>query len=74
MAIVSLYVLVYSRTISLKHDIEKMTAELETMRVQNAKLNNEFYAAVDSRKLDELAEERGLIYDKNPQWEFASQL
>jgi len=73
-AIASLYVLVYSRTVSLKHDIEKTKAELETVRVQNAELKNGFYTAVDSRKLDELAQEKGLIYDKNPQWEFASQL
>ncbi len=73
-AVTSLYVLIYSRTVSLKHDIEKIKTELETVRVQNAELKNEFYVAIDSRKLDELAKEKGLIYDKNPQWEFASQL
>jgi len=71
--VASLYVFVYSNTVSLKYDIEKIEVELERLRVDNAELKNDFYSAVDSRKLEELAKEKGLIYDKNPQWEFASQ-
>lgn len=71
-SIAALYVSIYSRTVNLKHDIQKIEAELEQLRVENAELKNDFYAAVDSRKLEELIKEKGLIYDKNPQWEFAS--
>lgn len=72
--IAAFYVFIYSKTVSLKHDIEKVEAQLNELRVQNAELKNDFYSALDSRKLEELAKEKGLIYDKNPQWEFASQL
>jgi len=72
--IAAFYVFIYSKTVSLKHDIEKTKVQLNELRVQNAELKNDFYSALDSRKLEELAKEKGLIYDKNPQWEFASQL
>ena len=73
-AVVSFYVFIYSKTVSLKYDIGKIKTDLEIARVQNAELKNKFYSAIDSRNLDTLSKEKGLIYDKNPQWEFASQL
>ena len=72
-SIASLYVVLYSKTVSLKHDIQEVETELNTLKVQNAELKNSFYSVVDSRELDKLAQEKGLIYDKNPKWEFASQ-
>jgi cell division protein FtsL len=69
----SLYVTLYSKTVSLKHDIQNIGSELSDLKVKNAELKNSFYSVVDSRELEKLAQEKGLIYDKNPKWEFASQ-
>jgi len=71
--VASLYVVLYSRTVSLKHDIQDVESELSALKVKNAEIKNSFYSVVDSRELEKLAEEKGLVYDKNPKWEFASQ-
>ena len=71
-SVAGLYVFIYSKTVSLTHDLTKIETELVGLRVQNAELKNGFYSVIDSKKLEDLAEEKGLIYDKNPQWEFAS--
>ncbi len=65
---------IYSRTVSLKHDVTKLEKDMETLRVQNAELKGNFYQLVDSKKLNDLADKEGLIQDKNPQWAFASRL
>jgi cell division protein FtsL len=65
---------IYSRTVSLKHDVVRLEKEMEDLRVQNAELKGSFYQLVDSKKLNDLADEKGLIQDKNPQWVFASRL
>lgn len=70
--VAGLYVFIYSRTVNLTHDLKKIEAELIELRVQNADLKNGFYSAIDSKKLEDLAQEKGLIIDRNPQWEFAS--
>lgn len=66
-------VIFYSRTVSLRHDIARAEQEIDDMKVKNAELKNSFYALVDSNALQQLAAEKGLVNDKNPQWEFASQ-
>jgi cell division protein FtsB len=67
-------VFLYLQTVNAKHDLTKMKQELENMRVQNAELKEKYYSLVDATSLEQLAEERGLIQDKNPQWAFASHL
>lgn len=67
------YVYLYSGAVSLKHDMAKLGEELEGLKVENAELKNEFYSLIDSRRLEELAEEKNLVYEKNPQWAFVSQ-
>src|SRR3990167_6829516 len=68
-----LCVVLYSRTVSLRHDIAAVQADINDMKVKNAELKNSFYSLVDSGQLEKLATEKGLVNDKNPQWEFASQ-
>ena len=70
--VASLCVVLYSKTVSVKHDILAMQTEIDDMKVKNAELKNSFYSLVDSRELEKLAETKGLVNDKNPQWEFAS--
>ena len=54
------------RMLAKKHNI------LETLKVENAELKNNFYGLVDVNNLETLAGELGLVQDKNPQWAFAS--
>lgn len=69
-AFVNIYV--YSKTVSLKYDASKLEKNLESLRVENAELKNDLYQLVDLKKLENLAKEKGMIQDKNPQWAFAS--
>jgi len=69
-----IWVLVYLQTVNLKHDLVNAKNHLEEMKVQNAELKDRYYGLVDADNLEELALERGLIKDKNPQWAFVSQL
>lgn len=63
---------VFIQTVSLRHDVEAARKMLEEIAVENAELKNEYYALVDAEHLLTLAEERGFVQDRNPQWAFAS--
>ncbi len=65
-------VLLYMQTVTLKHDLAKKQNTLENFKVENAELKNNFYGLVDVNNLEKLANELGLVQDKNPQWAFAS--
>ena len=70
--VVLAWVLFYMQTVILKHDLAKKHNILETLKVENAELKNNFYGLVDVNNLETLAGELGLVQDKNPQWTFAS--
>jgi cell division protein FtsL len=63
---------IYSKTVGLKHEIAsyKMTAKNE--KTENAELKNALFKMTDPQMLEAIAEEKGLVEDKNPQWVFAS--
>ncbi len=65
-------VFLYMQTVISKHDLAKKRNSLETLKVENAELKNNFYTLVDVGNLEQLAGELGLVQDKNPQWAFAS--
>ena len=67
------YIYTYSEIVGVKHDLAKYESDLEVIRVQNAGLKTQLYTMTDSSKLEALAAEQGMIYEKNPQWQFASQ-
>ncbi|MEK7195967.1 MAG: hypothetical protein AAB659_01880 [Patescibacteria group bacterium] len=67
------YIYTYSEIVSVRHDIAKYESDLETIMVQNAGLKNQLYTMTDSSRLEALAVEQSMIYEKNPQWQFASQ-
>ena len=73
-ATILMWMFVYLQTVSLKHDLASTKNSLEEMKVENAELKDRYYGFVDAGNLEELAIERGLVKDKNPQWAFASQL
>ncbi|MEX2033487.1 MAG: hypothetical protein WD889_02940 [Candidatus Colwellbacteria bacterium] len=65
-------VFLYMQTVTSKHELAKKRNALETLKVENAELKNNFYTLVDVGNLEQLAGELGLVQDKNPQWAFAS--
>ena len=65
-------VFLYMQTVSLEHNLARKHNTLETLKVENAELKNNFYNLVDVGNLEKLAGELGLVQDKNPQWAFAS--
>lgn len=65
-------VFLYMQTVISKHNLAKKRNSLETLKVENAELKNNFYTLVDVGNLEQLAGELGLVQDKNPQWAFAS--
>lgn len=69
---VSAAVAIYSQTVSMKHDIIRLSSAVEEAKLRNAELKNEFYKLTDQSVLAGIAESRGLIQDKNPKWVFAS--
>ena len=64
----------YLQTVGLRHDLEARRAELDRLRVENVELKNKFFQLVDSTSLENLAKEKGLLQEKNPQWVSGSQL
>jgi len=72
--IIGVWVFVYIQTVNLRHDLADAKNSLEEMKVQNAELKDKYYGLVDADNLEKLAEDRGLVKDKNPQWAFVSPL
>jgi len=69
-----MWMFVYLQTVNVRHDLASSKERLEEMKVENAELKDRYYGLVDADNLEKLAEERGLVKDKNPQWAFVSQL
>jgi len=63
---------IYSKTVGLKHEILSHKESVKAERTANAELKNDLFKMTDPQMLEAIAEEKGLIEDKNPQWVFAS--
>jgi cell division protein FtsL len=64
--------ILYSKTVDIKHEITSTKEFLREGKLVNAELRNTIFKMTDPQMLEEIAEEKGLIEDKNPQWVFAS--
>jgi cell division protein FtsL len=62
----------YSKTVDIKHEISSHKELLREGKVVNAELRNTLFKMTDPQMLEKIAEEKGLVEDKNPQWVFAS--
>jgi len=70
----------YSNSVGLTHGILDMRSQISQIQTQNAELKNKVFSLLDSANLQNLAKDRQLIQEKNPQylevdkqWSFASQ-
>ncbi len=70
---ISLEVYIYSQTVNLKHDIITLSRNIESVRLENADLKNQFYSLTDKTNLEKVAARNGFVQDNNPKWVFASQ-
>ena len=62
----------YSHLAGLKHEISSLAKEIDRAKSENADLKNNLFKMTDPQSLETVAEEYGLIEDKNPKWVFAS--
>jgi len=62
---------IYSKTVGLKHEISSHKESVKAERTANAELKNDLFKMTDPQMLEAIAEEKGLVEDKNPQWVFA---
>ncbi len=65
-------IMIYSKTVSLTHDLNSLKANLSNLQVNNAELKNALYTETDSNAMSKIIATRGLIEDKNPQWVIVS--
>ncbi|MBU2101203.1 hypothetical protein KKH05_00545 [Patescibacteria group bacterium] len=70
---VAMVVVSYVSLVSAKHDLEKTRVSLESMKVENAELKNQYFEMTNVESLERFASEMGLVKDKNPGWVLASQ-
>lgn len=64
MAAFSIYF--YNQNVNLRHAVSQASKELQIQRTSNADFKNRFYQIFNSKNVKALAEEKGLISEKNP--------
>lgn len=62
------YIYQHNFLVSLRHGIEVLEKDLLAVQNQDSDLKNKFYALIDSGQLEELAQGKGLVLDKNPKY------
>lgn len=61
-------ILLYNQLVNLRHEITSQENNLQKAEVASAELKNNLYAAVDTKNLQRLAAENGLVVDKSPRY------
>jgi len=62
----------YMSLVAVKHDLSETRLSLETAKVENAELKNQYFQLTNADSVEKLAGEMGLIQDRNPGWALAS--
>jgi cell division protein FtsL len=58
----------YADIVNLKHDIRDAEKRVASLEVRNAEVKNEFYELIDAERLEKLATDLGLVFEKNPSY------
>lgn len=61
-------IFLYNQLVNLRHEITSQENNLQKAEVLSAELKNNLYAMVDTKNLQNLAAENGLVIDKTPQY------
>jgi len=61
-------ILIYNKTVGLKHALHEQEKIMEHARAENASLKNELYQALDAGALNARAREQGFIKITAPQY------
>ena len=61
-------ILLYNQMVNLRHEIVSQENNLQKAEVLGAELKNTLYAAVDTKNLQRLAVENGLVVDNSPRY------
>ncbi len=64
MAISGIYF--YNQNVNLEHAINKISKELQSARTANADFKNHFYQILNSKNVEAIARQNGLVPEKNP--------
>jgi len=64
--------LLYSRAVGLQHEILSAESIIKSEKVLSAELKSQLFALTDPQIIDDIALQKGLVKDTNPQWVFVS--
>lgn len=63
-----IYIREYNSFVNIRHELGRLKSDLVALQAANADLKNEFYLAIESKKLEELARREGLVFEKRPEY------
>lgn len=63
-----IYIFEYNSLVNIKNQIESAKKEIVELQIQNADLKNNLYQILDTAKLENLALEKQLVLEKNPEY------
>ncbi len=58
----------YGNVVSLRHDITKLGENIQKEEVTGSELGNAMYNILNPQNLEQLAKDKGLVKDKNPEY------
>ncbi len=67
------YIKQYNALANSRYELRALKQEMVSLEVKNADLKNELYQITDASKFDALAEEYGLVLERQPQYITLSQ-
>ncbi|OGY57276.1 MAG: hypothetical protein A2Y84_00945 [Candidatus Colwellbacteria bacterium RBG_13_48_8] len=73
-SLIAVLVFSYLNLVGLKHDLSGLRENSDDLKIENAELKSSYYQLTSTENLEELANNIGLVKDKNPGWLVASQL
>jgi len=66
--LISQGIYIYSQSVTLRYDTDKLEKNLRELEAQNAEIKNKIFTFFDPENIKRIAEEKGLIEEKNPQY------
>lgn len=61
-------VVLFNQTVTVEHDVSKLSLESQSVEAKNAELKDELFLIFDKDSAGGLARERALIEEKNPEY------